>query len=138
MASFLFKTEPGDYAFADLEREHRTVWSGIRNPTALIHLRTVRKGDQVVIYHSGKDKAAVGIAVAESDPYPDPRLGDPKRVVLDLKPLRALARPVAIAEFRADPVLKKTELIRITRLSVMPLTAAQFDRVLELAKARPK
>jgi predicted RNA-binding protein with PUA-like domain len=138
MASFLFKTEPGEYAFADLERERRTVWSGIRNPTALIHLRTVRKGDQVVIYHSGKDRAAVGIAVAESDPYPDPKLGDPKRVVLDLVPVRALARPVAIAKFRADPVLKQTELIRITRLSVMPLTAAQFDRVLELAKARTK
>jgi predicted RNA-binding protein with PUA-like domain len=138
MASFLFKTEPGEYAFADLERERRTVWSGIGNPTALIHLRTVRKGDQVVIYHSGKDKAAVGIAVADSDPYPDPKLGDPRRVVLDVKPVRALARPVAIAEFRADPVLKKTELIRITRLSVMPLTAAQFDRVLELAKARRK
>ena len=136
MASFLFKTEPGEYAFADLEREKQTVWSGIKNPTALIHLRTVRKGDRVVIYHSGKDKAAVGTAVAESDPYPDPKLGDPKRVVLDLKPVRALARRVAIAEFRADPVLKQTELIRITRLSVMPLTAAQFDRVLDLSKRR--
>lgn len=138
MASFLFKTEPTEYAFSDLVRERRTTWSGIRNATALIHLRTVRKGDQVVIYHSGKDKAAVGLAVAGSDPYPDPEFGDPKRVVLDLEPVRAFQRSVSIAEFRADPVLKGTELVRFTRLSVMPLTGAQFDRVRKLAEGRAK
>lgn len=135
MAYFLFKTEPTTYAFADLVRERETAWSGIRNPTALIHLRAVKKGDEVVIYHSGKDKAAVGLAIASSGPYADPKLGDARLVVVDLKPVRALKHALPIAAFRADAVLKQTELIRITRLSVMPLTAAQFRRVIALAEA---
>ncbi|MGH7741575.1 MAG: EVE domain-containing protein [Candidatus Eiseniibacteriota bacterium] len=134
MASFLFKTEPSQYAFGDLVRDGKTVWSGIKNPTALIHLRSVRKGDTVVIYHSGKDRAAVGLASAASDPYADPELGDPRLVVVDLKPARPFKRAVPIAKFRADATLKTTELIRITRLSVMPLNAAQLKRVLALAE----
>jgi predicted RNA-binding protein with PUA-like domain len=135
MASFLFKTEPSEYAFADLVRDKRTTWSGIRNNTALIHLRAVRKGDTVVVYHSGRDKAAVGLATATSAAYADPALGDPKLVVVDLAAVRPFARPVPLAEFRSDAVLRGTELVRISRLSVMPLTAAQFARVLELAGA---
>ena len=135
VANFLFKTEPSEYAFADLEREGRTVWSGISNATALIHLRTVRKGDTVVVYHSGKEKQAVAIARAASDPYPDPKLGDPKRVVVDLAPVRALRQPVLLATFRADPVLKTTELVRISRLSVMPLSAAHLKQILKLGGA---
>ena len=133
MASFLFKTEPSEYAFADLVRERRTTWSGIRNNTALIHLRAVKKGDTVVIYHSGKEKAAVGLATAASPPYPDPTLAEPKLVVVDLEPLKAFNRPVPLAAFRSDPILKTTELVRISRLSVMPLSARHLERVLKLA-----
>ena len=80
MARFLFKTEPSSYSFADLERERRAVWDGVSNPLALRHLATMRKGDSVVIYHTGDEKQAVGLAVATSDPHPDPKLKDPKRL----------------------------------------------------------
>ena len=136
MAHWLFKTEPSDYSYADLARDKRVVWEGVSNATALIHLRAVRKGDAVVVYHSGKDKAAVGLAEVTRGAYADPKLGDPKRVVVDLKPVRALANPVKLSDFRNDPVLETTELVRISRLSVMPLTPAHFARVLERAGAK--
>jgi predicted RNA-binding protein with PUA-like domain len=135
MAEFLFKTEPTDYAFSDLIRDRGTIWSGIKNAAALIHLRTVRKGDAIVIYHSGSEKAAVGLATAASAPYADPDLDDPRRVVVKLAPGKVFKRPVPLAEFRTDPILKSTELVRFTRLSVMPLSPAQFKRVLSLAGA---
>ena len=133
MASFLFKTEPSTYSYADLARDKRAVWDGVSNPVALRHLAVVRKGDTVVIYHTGDEKRAVGLARATSDSYPDPKLGDPKRLVVDLKPERALPRAVTLATVKADPVLRTTELARLPRLSVMPFTAAQFERLLELA-----
>ena len=131
MAHWLFKTEPSEYSYADLTRDKRVVWEGVANNTALIHLRAVQKGDTVIVYHSGKDKAAIGLAEVTRGAYPDPKLGDAKRVVVDLKPVRAFAKPVPLADFRADPVLKTTELVRISRLSVMPLTPAHHARVLE-------
>ena len=135
VAAFLFKTEPSEYAFADLLRDKRATWEGVSNALALIHLRSIKKGDTVVIYHTGAEKRAVGLAVVVKGAYADPGLGDPRRVVVDLKPVRALPGPVALAVFRRDPVLRVTELVRISRLSVMPLTEAQFARVLVLAKA---
>ena len=133
MACFLFKTEPSSYAFADLVRERRTVWEGVANAVALKHLRTVARGDTVLIYHTGDEKSVVGVARAVSDPYADPKLDDPKRTVVDLAPVRTLKRPVALSTFRADPVLATTELVRISRLSVMPLTLAHLARIEELA-----
>ncbi len=133
MAHWLFKTEPSEYSYADLARDKRMVWEGVANNTALIHLRAVKKGDTVIVYHSGKDKAAVGLAEVTRGPYPDPKLGDAKRVVVDLKPVRAFAKGVPLADFRSDAVLKTTELVRISRLSVMPLTSAHHARVLERA-----
>jgi len=133
MAHWLFKTEPSDYSFADLVRDRRVVWEGVSAPAALIHLRGVKKGDQVVVYHTGDEKAAVGLAEVTRGSYEDPKLGNPKRVVVDLKPVRALANAVPLADFRTDPVLKTTELVRISRLSVVPLTPAHFARVLERA-----
>lgn len=133
MAHWMFKTEPSEYSYADLARDKRVVWEGVSNATALIHLRAVRKGDTVIVYHSGKDKAAVGLAEVTRGAYADPRLGDEKRVVVDLKPVRAFANRVPLADFRGDAVLKTTELVRITRLSVMPLTPAHHARVLERA-----
>jgi predicted RNA-binding protein with PUA-like domain len=131
MAHWLFKTEPSDYSFADLTRDKRVVWEGVKNPTALGHLRKVEKGDIVVLYHTGDEKSAVGLAEVTRGSYPDPKLGDPKRVVVDLKPGRALKTPVPLADFRIDAVLKTTELVRISRLSVVPLTPAHFARILE-------
>jgi predicted RNA-binding protein with PUA-like domain len=133
MAHWLFKTEPSEYSYADLARDKHVVWEGVSNNTALIHLRMVKKGDTVVVYHSGKDKAAVGLAEVTRGAYADPKLGDVKRVVVDLKPVRAFAVAIPLADFRVDPVLKTTELVRITRLSVMPLTPAHHARVLERA-----
>lgn len=135
MAAWLFKTEPSDYAFADLVHDKRAVWEGVSNALALIHLRGVRKGDVVVIYHTGAEKRAVGLAVAAGDPYADPKLADPKRVVVDLKPGKALPSPVALATFKTDTVLRSTELVRNSRLSVMPLTDAHLARVVQLAGA---
>jgi len=137
VSAFLFKTEPSEYGFADLVREKRTAWSGVSNALALIHLRKVRRGDAVVIYHTGGDKAAVGMARAVSDPYPDPALGDPKRVVVDLAPGRAFARPVTLAEIKADPALRELDLVKISRLSIMPVTSAQLARIARLAATTP-
>ena len=136
MSLWLFKTEPSEYSYADLARDKRVVWEGVSSNAALLHLRGVKKGDTVVVYHSGKDKAAVGLAEVTRGAYPDPKLGEPKRVVVDLKPVRAFATRVPLADFRTDPVLKTTELVRISRLSVMPLTPAHLARVLERAGAK--
>ena len=135
MGIFLFKTEPSTYSYADLVRDKRAVWDGVSNPVALRHLASLAKGDTVVIYHTGDEKSAVGLAKAMKDPYPDPKLGDPKRLVTDLAPERALPTPVTLAQVKADAVLKTSELARLPRLSIMPLTAAQFRRLLELAGA---
>ena len=134
MAAWLFKTEPSEYSFADLVRDHGTTWSGVKNATALIHLRAVAKGDTVVIYHTGSEKQAVGLAKVKRGAYPDPALADPKRVVVDLAPGAAFAQAVPLAAFRADPVLAQTDLIRITRLSIVPLDARQLARVVGLGR----
>ena len=111
------------------------MWDGISNPVALRHLASIRKGDSVVIYHTGDAKQAVGLAVATSEPYPDPKLKDPKRLVVDLAPKQALPKPVTLAQAKQDPVLKTNDLARLPRLSVIPFTEAQFQRLLKLAGA---
>ncbi|HEY6867799.1 MAG TPA: EVE domain-containing protein [Candidatus Eisenbacteria bacterium] len=129
------KTEPSAYAFDRLQREKRTVWDGISNPVALKHLATMRKGDTVIVYHTGDEKQAVGLAVAASDAYPDPKSGDPRAVVVDLAADKPLPKPVTLAQVKADAVLKTSDLARLPRLSVMPLSEAQFQRLLRLAGA---
>jgi predicted RNA-binding protein with PUA-like domain len=136
MAAFLLKTEPTAYSFQDLVREKRTTWDGISNPVALKHLRTVKRGDVLLIYHTGGEKQVVGLARADSDPYPDPGLDDPRRVVIDVVADRALAKPVLLAAFRADPILRATDLVRLPRLSVIPLTAAQLERIRKLSASK--
>jgi predicted RNA-binding protein with PUA-like domain len=133
MAAFLVKTEPSTYSFADLQREKRAVWDGVSNPVALRHLSTIRKGDTVIVYHTGDEKQAVGLATAVSDPYPDPKLKDPKRPVIDLEPSRPLPQPVTLKQVKADDVLKGNDLARLPRLSVIPFTEAQLKRLLQLA-----
>ena len=136
MATFLFKTEPTTYSFEDLVRDKTTVWDGVSNAVALKHMRTVKKGDTIAIYHTGDEKQVVGLATADSDPFPDPKLKDPKRVVVRLKAGRALPFPVPLSTFRSDEVLKSTELVRLPRLSVMPLSAEHHERLLERSGLR--
>ncbi|MFI5371485.1 MAG: EVE domain-containing protein [Candidatus Eisenbacteria bacterium] len=135
MARFLVKTEPATYSFADLRRDRRTVWDGVSNPVALKNLATIRKGDTVIVYHTGDEKQAVGLATAASDAYPDPKLGDPRRVVVDLTPDQALPKPVTLAQVKSDAVLKTNDLARLPRLSVIPFSEAQYQRLLRLAGA---
>jgi predicted RNA-binding protein with PUA-like domain len=111
------------------------VWDGVRNPVALKHLATVRKGDTVIVYHTGDEKQAVGLAQAASAAYPDPKLDDPKRLVVDLEAKKALPKPVTLAQVKADPLLKGNDLARLPRLSVIPFTEAQLERLLKLAGA---
>jgi len=131
---FLVKTEPSTYSFTDLQRDRRTVWDGVSNPVALKHLATIRKGDTVAVYHTGDEKQVVGLAVAASDAYPDPKLKDAKRPVVDLEVDRPIPKPVSLAQVKADATLKTSDLARLPRLSVMPLTEEQFQRILHLAR----
>jgi len=135
MARFLVKTEPSTYSFDDLRKDRKTVWDGVSNPVALKHLGTIRKGDTVVVYHTGDEKQVVGLALAASDAYPDPKLKDPKRPVIDLAADRALPKPVTLAQVKADAVLKAADLARLPRLSVMQLSEPQFQRLMKLAGA---
>jgi predicted RNA-binding protein with PUA-like domain len=135
VAAWLFKTEPSEFSFDDLRAKKIARWDGVKNATALIHLRAARPGDTVVIYHTGNEKRAVGMARIVRAPYPDPALADPKLVVVDLEAGAALAVPVPLTAFRADPLLSQTDLVRIPRLSIAPLTTAQLARVRALAAA---
>jgi predicted RNA-binding protein with PUA-like domain len=132
MNRWLLKTEPSTYAWADLVRERRATWDGVANPSALGHLRAMRKGDEAFVYHTGDEKAIMGIARVASDPYADPKLADPKRVVVDLEPVRALKHPVTLASVKADKRFADFALVRISRLSVMPVTSSQWEALLAL------
>lgn len=130
MAYWLLKTEPSDYAYADLERDQGTPWDGVSNNLALKHLRQIRRGDQALIYHTGKERRAVGIAEVTSDPFPDPERDDPRLVVVELKPGRRLTEPIRLADIKSDPTLKDFDLVRLPRLSVMPVPEAVWNRLL--------
>ena len=136
MARWLLKTEPTTYSWDQLVKDKQTTWDGVANATALQHIRAMKKGDAVLIYHTGGEKAAVGIAEVASAPYPDPNEDDEKRVVVDLKPKKKLSRPVTLAEIKADPTFAGWDLLRIGRLSVVPVPDTMWARVEELS-ARP-
>jgi predicted RNA-binding protein with PUA-like domain len=129
MATLLLKTEPSEYAFGDLVRDKRTVWSGVTNAQALIAIRGARKGDEAFIYHTGDEKRIVGLAQITSDAYADPEGDDPKLAVFDLKPLRAAKTPVTLAQIKADPAFAGFALVKNSRLSVM-VVPAELDRLL--------
>jgi predicted RNA-binding protein with PUA-like domain len=133
MGRWILKTEPDSYSWADLLRDRRTVWDGITNALALKNLRTARKGDLAMIYHTGGERAAIGVARLASDPYPDPKLADAKMAVVDLVPGKALAQPVTLAELKCEPLFKGSDLLRLARLSVVPVTEAMWKRIEELA-----
>jgi len=126
---WLFKEEPSNYSYDAFAREKKTVWSGVRNPVAQRNLRSVRKGDGVFFYHTGNEKSVVGIARASCDAYPDPKDKAGKAHVVDIVPVKKLARPVTLAEIKGDPFFKDFALVRISRLSVMPVTEAQWKRI---------
>src|SRR5690349_11070692 len=130
---WLLKTEPDHYSYADLERDGATVWDGVSNNAALKHIRDMRPGDQALIYHTGDERQAVGLAEVTSAPYADPQIGDSRLVVVDVKPLRALARPVGLAAVKADPWFAGFALVRQGRLSVVPVTPEQWARLMALA-----
>jgi predicted RNA-binding protein with PUA-like domain len=132
MAGWLLKTEPAEYSYDDLERDGRAVWSGVRNPVALKHLGAVRSGDECLIYHTGSERSVVGLARAASEPYPDP--ADPRFVVMDVVPVRRLARPVSLAAIKADPQFRSWELTRVPRLSVMPVPEHLWEAIVEMGE----
>lgn len=129
MATWLLKTEPGTFSYSDLVRDKHAVWDGVKNNTALIHMRAIRKGDRVLVYHTGGEKRIVGLAKATSDSYPDPKAGDPKLVVFDLVPDRQLSKPITLEQVKADKRFKEFALLKISRLSVMPVPP-DLERIL--------
>jgi predicted RNA-binding protein with PUA-like domain len=127
----VLKTEPSEYGFPDLVRERRTRWEGVSNPVALKHLRSMLAGDDALIYHTGNEKALVGLARVASAPYHDPR--DPKLVVVDVEPVKPLPRAVPLAAIKAEPAFADLGLVRVPRLSVVPVEPAQWKRLLAMA-----
>jgi predicted RNA-binding protein with PUA-like domain len=132
---WILKTDTDTYTFDDLVRDRRTVWDGITNALALKHLRAMAKGDLAMIYHSGDQKAIVGLATIASGPYPDPKAGDPRLVVVDLQAGKRLPSPVSLAAIKADPAFADLGLVRMSRLSVIPAPPAQWRRLLAMAGA---
>jgi predicted RNA-binding protein with PUA-like domain len=134
MACWLVKTEPSTYAFGDLVAERGTAWTGVRNPQAQVNLRAMRKGDRVAVYHTGAEKAVVGTAVAAGGPGPDPTDPSGKRVAVRLAPARPLAAPVTLAALREVKAFAGSPLLLQGRLSVVPLTAAQWRAIEALGR----
>lgn len=135
-AHWILKTEPSAYAFSDLRREGTARWDGITNAQALIHLRAMARGDQVLVYHSGAEKALVGRGTIARAAYPDPAADDPKRVAVDVRAGEPLPQRVKLAEIKADPAFRELGLVRNSRLSVIPVPPALFGRLLAMAGVR--
>jgi predicted RNA-binding protein with PUA-like domain len=136
MAQWLVKEEPEHYAYDQLERDRKTVWAGVRNPLAQKHLRSIRKGDRIFYYHTGKEKAVVAVARAVGDAYPDPDDATGKAFVVDVAPEKKLARPVTLAEIKADRAFADFPLVRMSRLSVMPVTDSEWARVEKMSRGQ--
>ena len=132
---WLLKSDPDTYSFNDLEREGQTRWDGVSNNLALRHIRSMHPGDTALVYHTGDEKAIVGLAEIRSEPYTDPKQNDPRLVVVDLKAGSRLKRQVTLAEVKQQPDLKDFPLVRMPRLSVMPVSEAQWKTLMSLAKA---
>ncbi len=126
---WLLKTEPSAYSYDNLEKEGRARWDGVMNPAALRNLRAMKKGERVLVYHTGAEKAVVGTAEVVAEAYPDPRYKGGTLVVVDIEPRGRLARPVALAEIKAMPEFADSPLVRQGRLSVVPITAPQWRAI---------
>jgi predicted RNA-binding protein with PUA-like domain len=129
---WIFKTEPSDSSWSDLVRAKRTAWTGVRSAPAQKNLRSVAKDDDILIYHTGSERAIVGLARAMSAAYPDPSAPEGKYVTVDVAPVRPVAHPLTLGDIKADPAFRDLALVRIGRLSVVPVTAGQWKRLLQL------
>ena len=133
---WLFKEEPANYSYDDLARDGKTSWTGVRNPLAQKHLRSVKKGDRIFFYHTGSEKAVVGIAKAAADAYPDPADKTGKLYAVDVEPVKKLKQPVTLAAVKADKAFASFALVRMSRLSVMPVTDDEWKRIESMSSAR--
>jgi predicted RNA-binding protein with PUA-like domain len=136
--NWLFKEEPTSYSFDALVADGRTVWSGVRNPLAQKHLHGVQRGDRIFYYHTGGEKAVVGVARALGSASPDPDDPTGKRAVVEIAPVKKLPRAVTLAEIKAEPAFRNFPLVRLARLSVMPVSDAEWARIEEMAKRPPR
>jgi predicted RNA-binding protein with PUA-like domain len=134
MAHWLVKSEPGKYAFADLERDGKTVWDGVRNNAAALHLKSMKRGDEVFYYHSVEGLAVVGIAEVVREAFPDATDPTGRFVAVELAPVRPLSKPVTLAQLKANPALSEMAMLRQGRLSVSPVTDAEWAEILEMAE----
>ena len=131
--NWLLKTEPNEYSYTDLEKEGTTVWDGVKNALALKNMRTMLPGEEVFIYHTGKERRIVGVAQVASIAYPDPKLTDVKRLVIDIQAVRKLSEPVTLAQIKQDENMRGFELIRLPRLSIVPVLPQHWQHLLEMA-----
>lgn len=136
MNYWLVKSEPEAYAWSQLVKDGKTAWTGVRNFTARLNLRAMKKGDFVFFYHSVSDKQVVGLARVAREFYPDATATEGDWSCVDLAPVKPLKNPVPLAAIKADPVLKNMKLVKQSRLSVTPLTPVEFARLLELAATK--
>ncbi|MDZ7959324.1 MAG: EVE domain-containing protein [Aulosira sp. DedQUE10] len=136
MAYWLLKTEPDNYSYSDLERDRSTVWDGVNNPLALKHLRTMLIGDLALIYHTGKERQIVGMAEIVSQPYADPALDDAKRAVVDLRAVQRVEQPVTLAQIKQDGFFTDFDLLRLPRLSVVPVSELYWQRLMKLGNIK--
>ena len=134
MNYWLVKQEPESYSWATFLKDRKTAWTGVRNFQARNNLRAMKKGDQVLYYHSVSEKQIVGIAVVKKEGYPDPTADSSDWVCVDLVPAKTLTHPVSLEMIKSDPLLRTMPLVRQGRLSVMPVTREEFERVLEVSK----
>ena len=133
MNYWLVKSEPSVYSWEQLVKDGKTTWDGVRNFTARNNLKSMKKGDRVFYYHSNEGLAIVGIAEVVKEAYPDPTAKEGSWLVVDLKPVKALKRPVSLAEMKAEPSLKNMDLVRLSRLSVGTVSEKEFQKVLSMA-----
>jgi predicted RNA-binding protein with PUA-like domain len=135
---WLVKTEPSTYSFQRLVEEGGTRWDGVRNPVARRHLGEMKAGDLVLVYHTGDEKAVVGSARVAKEAYPDPTAKEGDWLAVDIEPGKPLPRSLTLAEIKADRAFAGLALVRQPRLSVMPVSKPEYERILELAKVKPK
>jgi predicted RNA-binding protein with PUA-like domain len=131
---WLFKTEPSVYSFQQLQKDKKTMWDGVKNNLALKNLKDINKGDEILIYHTGDEKAAVGVARALGGAYPDPSQKNPRMLVVDIEAVKPLPRPVTLAEVKANKKLANFDLVRLSRLSIMKVSDEQWDTIEGMAK----
>ncbi|MEM9922394.1 MAG: EVE domain-containing protein [Cyanobacteria bacterium P01_D01_bin.50] len=134
--NWLLKTEPNEYSYADLEKENTAVWDGVKNALALKNMRTMLPGEEAFIYHTGQERRIIGVAEILSKAYPDPKLNDTKRVVIDVRAVRQLSEPITLNQIKQDERFAGFDLLRLPRLSIVPVLPQHWQCLLELAGNR--